>query len=256
MKRFSDAVVLCVLLCCVAFICVRDSVATPYIPNRIPIYTSEGWYAPTRLQQWNGARIKEVYLTFDDGPNEHTSKILDMLHTYGIHATFFVVGGSVKQYPRTIERMIREGHYIGLHSMTHDYGQLYRECHLVGEMREESNLLANAFHLTPTLIRTPYGTVPTVSPKIHNELRASAYHVWDWTIDSLDWKYPNNLTTIVNNVRNNATEQFEVVLMHDTAQTVAVLPTIIQQLTTKGYTFSVYSEQHHRAVNFLKDESL
>ena len=35
---------------------------------------------------------KKVYLTFDDGPSDHTAQILDILKKHKIKATFFVVG--------------------------------------------------------------------------------------------------------------------------------------------------------------------
>ena len=32
-----------------------------------------------------------VYLTFDDGPSEHTARLLDVLKKYGVKVTFFVI---------------------------------------------------------------------------------------------------------------------------------------------------------------------
>ena len=40
----------------------------------------------------NNNFTKIIYLTFDDGPSENTSKILSILDKYEISATFFVVG--------------------------------------------------------------------------------------------------------------------------------------------------------------------
>ena len=34
--------------------------------------------------------VREVYLTFDDGPSIYTEQILDILDEYGVKATFFV----------------------------------------------------------------------------------------------------------------------------------------------------------------------
>ena len=36
--------------------------------------------------------IHKVYLTFEDGPSDHTGEILDILAQYDVKATFFVVG--------------------------------------------------------------------------------------------------------------------------------------------------------------------
>ena len=40
----------------------------------------------------NSMNKKKVYLTFDDGPSDHTNEILDILKENGVKATFFVVG--------------------------------------------------------------------------------------------------------------------------------------------------------------------
>ena len=64
---------------------------------------------------------KVVALTFDDGPNEpYTSEILDVLDSYNIKGTFFVVGKNVELYPETAKRMIAEGHVLGNHSYSHN----------------------------------------------------------------------------------------------------------------------------------------
>ncbi len=58
-----------------------------------------------------------IALTFDDGPSgDLTERLLDGLRARGIHATFFVCGYRVAQYPQTLCRIAQEGHEIGLHS--------------------------------------------------------------------------------------------------------------------------------------------
>lgn len=48
---------------------------------------------------------KKVYLTFDDGPiPEVTPRLLDLLDSYGIKATFFMVGDNVRKYPEPVCR--------------------------------------------------------------------------------------------------------------------------------------------------------
>lgn len=59
---------------------------------------------------------KKAYLTFDDGPTtKATSKILDILKSENVKATFFVVGKHVKEYPELVKREYEEGHYIANH---------------------------------------------------------------------------------------------------------------------------------------------
>lgn len=69
---------------------------------------------------------KIAYLTFDDGPSsQSTDAILDILGEYNIKATFFVVGKMVVNYPEVLQRTLEEGHAIGNHSYSHDYGYIY-----------------------------------------------------------------------------------------------------------------------------------
>ena len=42
--------------------------------------------------QVNTLNAPGVYLTFDDGPNEYTDEILNILDVYDIKASFFVTG--------------------------------------------------------------------------------------------------------------------------------------------------------------------
>ncbi|CAM5768774.1 polysaccharide deacetylase [Labrys miyagiensis] len=62
----------------------------------------------------------EVVLTFDDGPSPgHTEKVLDALAAQCVKATFFMIGRNAAGAPGLAERVAREGHTIGYHSMTH-----------------------------------------------------------------------------------------------------------------------------------------
>ena len=70
------------------------------------------------------AEEKWVALTFDDGPSGAlTEQLLDGLSVRSIHATFFVCGYRVAQYPAALRRIAADGHEIGLHSDKHDYMQ-------------------------------------------------------------------------------------------------------------------------------------
>ncbi len=62
----------------------------------------------------------KVALTFDDGPDPRiTPRVLDLLRDREAGATFFVIGERAAKHPELIERMVREGHTVGLHSRDH-----------------------------------------------------------------------------------------------------------------------------------------
>ncbi len=80
--------------------------------------------------------------------------------------------------------------------------------------------------------------------------------MWDWTIDTYDWKSYNNPSAVLERVMNQSDEPVEVILMHDSSVTVQILPKVIDYLQSKGYTLLSYSPSSHVEVNFWKDTRL
>ena len=60
-----------------------------------------------------------IALTFDDGPGEYTSELLDCLEENNAHATFFMLGQNVQNYQDDVKRMLELGCEIGNHSWDH-----------------------------------------------------------------------------------------------------------------------------------------
>lgn len=62
---------------------------------------------------------KVMALTFDDGPNEQTAELLDILKAQGVKATFFLTGKMIAGREHLVKRMIEEGHEVGVHEWGH-----------------------------------------------------------------------------------------------------------------------------------------
>ena len=61
-----------------------------------------------------------IALTYDDGPSQYTSQLLDILQSNGVKATFMMLGSKVEQYgAETIPRMVQLGCTLGNHSYDH-----------------------------------------------------------------------------------------------------------------------------------------
>ncbi|MDP2685306.1 MAG: polysaccharide deacetylase family protein [bacterium] len=58
-------------------------------------------------------------LTFDDGPNEQTEELLNILKEKNVKATFFVVGSLIEGREHILKRIADEGHNIGMHEWDH-----------------------------------------------------------------------------------------------------------------------------------------
>ncbi len=69
---------------------------------------------------YDPAASRTISLTFDDGPHPvYTPRLLDLLSEHGVPATFFVTGDQMVRYPEIMRRIVREGHALGNHSLTH-----------------------------------------------------------------------------------------------------------------------------------------
>jgi len=67
----------------------------------------------------------EVWLTIDDGPNDDTTALLDLLDRLNVRATFFVKGMIAAAHPDRIRDIIGRGHTVGNHSHTHPGGTFW-----------------------------------------------------------------------------------------------------------------------------------
>jgi len=50
---------------------------------------------------------------------QNTTRILDLLDTYGVKGTFFIVGWTAERFPGLVKDIIARGHEIGCHSYQH-----------------------------------------------------------------------------------------------------------------------------------------
>ncbi len=202
---------------------------------------------------------KVVYLTFDDGPSKLTDQFLDLLKEQDVKATFFMQGDHLKKeyLQASVRRATTEGHYVGGHSMTHEFIKLYNEKQFVPEMNETLALIHEITGTNPNLVRPPYGSAPGLkSEQIRNQIVEADIKVWDWTIDSNDWSLKDNPTQIIENIKSGTKSNKEVVLMHERPQTLLALPGIIKFFKEQGYQFVVYDEANHFDLNFQNDSRL
>lgn len=205
-----------------------------------------------------------VYLTFDDGPNKYTAINNTTLKKYDALGTFFFLGNHMKKNATIIKSVQKDGHYIATHSMTHDKNKLYSSANaFIKEMKDGIKLIKEMTGIDTKLVRTPYGSKPHITNAMKNELVKNGYKLWDWDVDSNDWRYTDKQADqIVNNVRVGVEKAFKngdrdiVILLHDRSQTTKALPYIIEWLQKEGYTLKTYEPTQHTVQNFLKNLSL
>ena len=185
---------------------------------------------------------KKIALTFDDGPHPRiTKKILDILDSYGVTATFFVIGQNVVNYPEAMELIANSGCEIGNHTYSHKrFGGMSRE-QMKGEFEMCRKTLYDDFGVEPTVMRPPEGFCSNELCLVSEEMD---YDVILWSIDTLDWaRTPTSL--IVDKVLKNV-KGGDIILMHDYTSggchTCEALGIIIPALIERGFEFVTVSE--------------
>ncbi len=192
---------------------------------------------------------KVVALTFDDGPNEpYTSEILDILDSYNIKGTFFVVGKNVELYPETAKRMIAEGHVLGNHSYSHNANHALTE-YGAKDLAIAEEAIFNTVGVRPHLYRPPHGKK---SPWELEEVKKQGLIEVTWSVSAAELNGATPSSLAQNIVRE--THPGEIILLHDgygtlhdcskadKSLTVEALPLIIEKLQAEGYRFETVPE--------------
>ncbi len=192
---------------------------------------------PYALEWYGHPADRQLVLTFDDGPDpRNTPAILDILAREHVPATFFVVGQNAVRDPGVVGQEIRQGNVVGNHTLSHSglgHGDVLDRADLVGADRV---IRATAGYGT-RLFRIPYGDP---DDNLLAVLRAQqlGYTVVDYDVDTRDWQYRAGQAVPLPGLDGNG----HVVLMHDggadRTATVRLLPRLIAQAKTAGYTFT------------------
>jgi cellulose synthase/poly-beta-1,6-N-acetylglucosamine synthase-like glycosyltransferase/peptidoglycan/xylan/chitin deacetylase (PgdA/CDA1 family)/spore germination protein YaaH len=205
----------------------------------------------------NGAKPKQVAITFDDGPDpEFTPQILDILKREQATATFFLIGMEIQKYPGLAKRIYQEGNAVGNHTFTHpDISDLSRR-HLDIELNATERLFAAKLGIKPLYFRPPYSIdqEPDVGEQVRPlELVQDMHFITVGSkIDPNDWQHGRTaeqiLTAVLEQADQAATVGCEtrlplgcgsIILLHDGGgdrnATVKALPQIIEGLRAKGF---------------------
>lgn len=198
---------------------------------------------------------KVCYLTFDDGPCENTLKILDILNSYNVKATFFVTKNSNIAY---VKKAYNAGHTVGLHTASHVYSKVYASVDAYyNDLNEISASVEQQIGIKSKIIRFPGGSSNTKGAKgfmssLIKSVTEKGYFYFDWNVDSGDaGSAQGNSAAIATNVISASKNKKTVcVLMHDVSTaTTKALPAIIEGLSAQGFSFKPLSEEssgfHH-----------
>ncbi|MEW6664182.1 MAG: polysaccharide deacetylase family protein [Thermodesulfobacteriota bacterium] len=177
-----------------------------------------------------GNNVREILLTFDDGPNPRTTpRLLDTLAENNIKAVFFVLGNLLEkpEGQNILERAIREGHTIGNHSFSHVNLKALDRSKIIEELQRTHKLICDCTGGCK-VFRPPYGAVNSAVSEVLLEL---GYTQLLWSVDTLDWKLMKEAAWVDHAMEQIKSREDSIVLMHDIhATTVDNLPLLIQRV--------------------------
>lgn len=191
----------------------------------------------------NGVENEKIaYITFDDGPSKYTRQIVDILDENDVKGTFFMLNDNMIVFSSIVKRLTDEGHGAGFHGVTHEISKLYKtEDSAIEEFKTCSKTFHKITGNTSRLVRIPFGSKPNMSENIYNKFVKEGFLVWDWTIDTEDWKSSED--QIVSNILYYARDKEEIViLLHENQRTVDCLNDIITILKQRGYNIKPITE--------------
>lgn len=204
---------------------------------------------------------KTVYLTFDDGPGPYTRTLLDVLDAYNVKATFFVVNS---EDTALIQEIVQRGHSIGIHSVSHDYQEIYASPEaFFDDLRTMQDIIYEHTGVLTTLMRFPGGSSNTVSRRSYEGIMTilaeavqdAGFQYFDWNVDSNDAGGARKYREVRDNVIEGLLKQpVSLVLQHDIhPYSVDAVEEILQWGLENGYTFKPLRENspgfHHKIQN-------
>ncbi|MFT3859684.1 MAG: polysaccharide deacetylase family protein [Aquabacterium sp.] len=189
-----------------------------------------------RLKVREGGSGANLHLTFDDGPHvENTPRLLDVLAEYQATATFFLLGNHAKAHPELVERIVREGHRIANHSMTHPNFRTLSPAQQLKEIALADAVLTPFDGRAHHAFRPPRGnaTVTTIATAI---LRREQPLVL-WNVDSYDFKLPE--AELRQRLAQYQPRGGDILLFHDDMPaTVVALREFLPRWRQAGFTLS------------------
>lgn len=179
--------------------------------------------------------VRQVAITFDDGPGGNTPRLLDYLKSKNIPATFFLICEQIPYYPNTVKRQASEGHELGYHSYKHQNHLRMSSKQIINDFAYSNHMLKELTGREFTLWRSPGGN--------YNQRVLSCIslpHIY-WSVDTRDWE-SRNANAVYRQIVNNTVDG-SIVLMHDLYEsTVNGAIRGMDALLAAGYEFLTVSE--------------
>src|SRR3954451_16007454 len=181
---------------------------------------------------------REVVLTFDDGPlPPHSTKVLDILASQCVKATFFIIGRMARSFPEGVRKVRDAGHSIGTHSQNHP---LSMDRMPIERARQEidDGIAATSAALGDGGGLAPFFRIPGLlrAAAVEDYLASKGIQTWSADFPADDWHHISSARVYEIAMRRLEAKGKGILLLHDIqARTVAALPKILHELKARGY---------------------
>lgn len=205
-----------------------------------------------------------VYLTFNSVPGDNTEAILDVLAQHNVKATFFVVGIEEEGAKAVYQRIVAEGHTIGMHSYSNQYSLIYSSKDAFKQdYKKLSDYIYELTGKRSQYYRFPGGSGNAISNVSMAEfvyiLNNEKITYFDWNVAAGDAANTYTVQDIHDNVLEGVSKyKTSVVLMHDNenkSTTVEALGSLIEKLKGQGAVVLPIDEDT-KVIQYIKAESV
>lgn len=182
----------------------------------------------------------KVYLTFDDGPSIYTQEILDILDSYDVKATFFVLGKEKESMKEMLKSIADAGHTIGMHSYSHKYAEVYASMEsFAADYEQIRNYIYDVTGIWSTVYRFPGGSsnkqsrIPMENFAKYLDEQGIVFYDWNSASGDGGQQLLPVETLVENSMKGILKRDTTVILMHDAASkrtTVDSLPSLIENI--------------------------
>lgn len=211
------------------------------VPDVVKAEEKEEVISPAAVEE---EQPKKVYLTFNDGPSEQTKEVLDILKKKHVKASFFVIGREDEFSKKMYQRIVKEGHTLGMHSYSHIYKEIYGSSKkFQRDFQRISDLLFDVTGVRAAYYRFPGGSTSTGQLSVEecrSFLEQQGVTYVDWNVvaangTSDDVSRSEMVRSVMDGVSMYHTS---VVLLYDSADkkmTARSLAAMIDSLRAGGY---------------------
>lgn len=187
---------------------------------------------------------KRIMLTFDDGPDpRYTGKLLDVLASSGVRATFFLVADKAAENPELVRRILEGGHKIGFHSLAHQDTWRVRPAYQKREFEAGLEIL-QGLGCKPEYYRAPWGHLNLLSLAL---ARKHHLKIILWTAMAQDWEESSTAERIISRLVGR-TKSGGILCLHDSGcgkaaaegapgETIEAVAGFIPLMMESGFTF-------------------